>query len=104
MSSDALNETTAEPLVAIKLLKNYRPLTDEFEVVGYESEPVLRKNAAGVMVEVEPGRFNPGELPPPAQPGTGFKDKIWAGAVIKLPREEAKRARKLGIGEYELAD
>ena len=90
-------------MIAVKLLRNYRPI-GEFEVVGYEREAILKKNAAGMMETVQEAAFIDEELPPPAQSGTGFPDKLWAGAVIRLPIDEAKSTRKAGIAEYELND
>lgn len=104
-------EANKPKTVAVKLLKNYRPLDIEVDpeggvtgvdVVGYDKAPVLRKNAAGTMIEVEKGGFIRGQQPPPATPGTGFPTKVWAGTTIRLPVEEAKAVRKAGIGEYEL--
>lgn len=99
-------------LVAVKLLRNYRPMTDVYEIVGYEKEAVIRKRPDGKMVEVEAGGFfketdeETGEImpAPPTMPGTGFDNKLNVGTVVRLPREEAKRARDLKIGEYELDD
>ena len=90
-------------MVTVKLLRNYRPI-GEYEVVGYEREAILKKNAAGMMETVQEAAFIDDELPPPAQSGTGFPDKLWAGAVIRLPVDEAKSTRKAGIAEYELND
>ena len=90
-------------MITVKLLRNYRPIGD-FEVVGYERPAILKKNAAGMMETVQEAAFIDDELPPPAQSGTGFPDKLWAGAVIRLPIDEAKSTRKAGIAEYELND
>lgn len=131
MAQAALNETkpadfhldtsSATPppaprMVTVKLLKNYRPaelpdpankgkfLPPNFEIVGYTREAILKKNAAGMMETVRPEEFIEGELPPAAQVGTGFPTKLWAGAVVKLPADEAKSMRKAGIAEYEVID
>lgn len=103
MANAALNEDTKPRMVAVKLLRNYRPI-NEYEVVGYERPAILKKNAAGMMETAQEAQFIDGELPPPAQSGTGFPDKLWAGAVIRLPKEEAVSTRKAGISEYELND
>lgn len=87
----------------IRLLRNYRPLGD-FEIVGHEKPAKFKKNAAGQEVQIEAAEFINGEQPEPAQPGTGFPTKIWAGTVIRLPVEEAKNIKRLGIAEYELDD
>ena len=106
MSQDAPITTPAPvKMVPVRLLKNYRPRRDDgFEIVGYDAPAKIRKNAAGVKEVVEPARFVAGELPPPVKPGTGFASKLWAGAVIKLPVDEAKAAKAAGIAEYELDD
>lgn len=96
-------EATKPKLVPVKLLKNYRPIGD-YEVVGHDRPAKLRKNAAGVMVEVEPAEFVADALPEPVLSGTGTGGKIWAGAIIRLPVDEAKAAKKAGIIEYELDD
>lgn len=119
MSTDALNATApdfhldtsgetpppAPKMVAVRLLKNYRPLVDGgYEIVGYTEEAIKKKNSAGIIETIRPEKFIKNELPPPAQAGTGFDTKLWAGAVIKLPADEAKAIKKAGIAEYELAD
>lgn len=88
----------------VRLLRNYRPLTNDFEIVGHEVAAKFKKDAAGREVEVQPAQFIAGEQPEPAQPGTGFPTKIWAGTLIRLPVEEAKTIRRLGIAEYEIDD
>lgn len=118
MANAALNETKpadfhldtssaapppAAKMVTVKLLKNYRPI-NPFETVGYTREAILKKNAAGMMETVRPEEFIEGELPPAVQVGTGFETKLWSGAVIKLPADEAKSMRKAGIAEYEVLD
>lgn len=104
-------EATKPKLVPVRLLRNYRPMTDVFEVVGYHKEAVIRKRPDGKMVTVEEGGFFKehdearGIIPaPPAMVGTGFGDRLNAGTVVRLPRDEAKRARDLKIGELELDD
>jgi len=116
-----LDTTSAVPpplpkMVTVKLLKNYRPaelpdpnnkgkfLPPMFEIVGYTRPAILKKNAAGMMETVQEEAFIRGELPPAPMVGTGFDTKLWAGAVIKLPADEAKAVRKAGIGEYEIDD
>jgi hypothetical protein len=89
--------------VLIRLLRNYRPL-GQFEIVGHEKPAKFKKNAAGLEVEIEAAVFIEGEQTPPPTPGTGFETKIWAGTLIRLPVEEGKRLRNLGIGEYEIDD
>lgn len=98
-------------LVAVRLLRNYRP-GGEFEIVGYQKEAVIRKRPDGKMVTVEEGGFieevdeETGKVisAPPAMSGTGFSDRLNAGTVVRLPRDEVKRVRDLKIGEIELDD
>ena len=104
-------EAAKPKLVPVRLLRNYRPMTDVFEVVGYHKEAIIRKRPDGKMVTVEEGGFfkehdEAGEIipAPPAMVGTGFSDRLNAGTVVRLPRDEAKRARDLKIGELELDD
>lgn len=104
-------EAAKPKLVPVRLLRNYRPMTSEFEVVGYHKEPVIRKRPDGKMVTVEEGGFfketdDDGAIipAPPAMVGTGFANKLNVGTVVRLPRDEAKRARDLKIGELELDD
>lgn len=105
-------EAAKPKLVPVRLLRNYRPMTNVFEVVGYHKEPIIRKRSDGKMVTIEEGGFfketddeTGAVLPaPPPMVGTGFADKLNAGTVVRLPREEAKRARDEKIGEYELDD
>lgn len=104
-------EAAKPKLVPVRLLRNYRPMTNDFVVVGYHKEPVIRKRSDGKLVTVEEGGFfkerdDDGEIAsaPPVMPGTGFATKLNVGTVVRLPREEAKRARDLKIGEYELDD
>lgn len=104
-------EAAKPKLVAVRLLRNYRP-GGEFEVVGYQKDPVIRKRPDGKMVTVEEGGFikeineETGKFAsaPPAMPGTGFADRLNAGTVVRLPRDEVKRVRDLKIGEIELDD
>jgi hypothetical protein len=58
-----------ETMVAMKLLRNYRPLAG-YEVVS----------AVGA-----------------SYPGVGFPHKLWAGTVVRLPEGEAKALHKAGI-------
>lgn len=99
----APNMTNASPVeaatkpVRMELLRNYVPI-NLLGVVGWQKPAVMKKNAAGQMVEVEPAEFVPGEKPAP-YPGAGFPNKIWAGTVIEVPEDEAKRMRSLRIAE-----
>lgn len=103
-------EANKPKTVRMTLLKNYRP-GGEFQVLGYNKEPVIRKRPDGKLVEVEPGGFieemdeSGNIMPAPAKlPGTGFPDKLLAGTVINVSSAEAKRMRANGIGEVEIDD
>lgn len=123
MSTDTLNATDshldtggAKPpkppkMVTVRLLRNYQPFGDTYEVLGYHKDPVIRKRSDGKMVTVEPGGFiterddNGKIMPaPPAMPGTGFTGRLNVGTQVRLPIEEAKRVRAEKIGEYEIDD
>jgi hypothetical protein len=93
----------ATPMVAIELKKNYRP-EGAFEIAGYWQDEIKRKNPMGQEVIVQKREFIPGEAKPALVAGVGFASKIWAGTVVKLPRDEAKAVKQAGIGEYELVD
>ena len=85
-------------LFPVKLLKNYVP-TGKHEIVGYTKAAVRQKNAAGQWVELEPEKFMTGEAKPPAYPGAGYANKIWAGTHIRLPVDEAKTVIAKRIAE-----
>ena len=103
-------EANKPKMVTMTLLRHYRP-AGEFEVLGWNKTPVLRKSPSGKMVEVEAGGFitetdDDGKImsAPSATPGTGFANKILAGTVIRIGAEEAKRMRTNGIAEREIDD
>lgn len=85
-------------LVEMVLLKNYRP-GGEFAIVGHQTEERLTKSPSGELVVSEPSRFVDGEIAPAPLPGVGYEGKIWAGTVIRLPREEAMRLYDKGIAK-----
>jgi hypothetical protein len=98
--ADATPNVTAEPTVKavrMELNRNYVPVK-LLSVIGWNKPAVLKKNAAGQMVEVEPAEFVEGPKPAP-YPGAGFDNKIWAGTIIEVPEDEAKRMRSLKIAE-----
>lgn len=109
-------EANKPKTVPVKLKRNYRP-RGEYEVVGFEKEEIVGKNAAGQTIVIEKGGFikededdeaNPNfgkrrPAPPPLQ-GVGSGQKVWAGTVIKVPVDEAKTMRKAGIAEIEIDD
>jgi hypothetical protein len=125
-------EANKPKTVPVKLLRNYhpeglvvndadgKPVRDKsgnpvrvpnHEVIGYDRPRIEKKDAAGRMIVLDEGGFtreedDQGKLKPmpPAVPGTGTLGKLFAGTLVRLPVDEAKRARKLGIVEYELDD
>lgn len=90
-------------MIAMKLDRHYHP-AGSFEVVGHTKPEVRRKNAAGVEVVVEAEEWIPDEPMPAAIAGTGFKDKFWAGTVLRLPVDEAKTVEKARIGVRSIED
>lgn len=112
MTQVAPNESKTIKMVPVRLSRNYRPMSEKYEVLGYHKEPVLRKRPDGKIVEIEPGGFITETDPetgkvmsaPPAMPGTGFGNRLNANTVVKLPSDEAKRAQSLKIGEVQVED
>lgn len=105
VSVDAPNVTTPaeqapEPVkgIQMELVRNYVPVS-LLRVVGWKKPALMRKNAAGQMVEVEPEEWMEGQAKPAPYPGAGFDNKLWAGTVIEVPEAEAKRMRTLRIAE-----
>ncbi len=94
-------EAAKPKMVRMKLVKNYRP-AEEFEVLGYDKPAVIVKDAGGRPVELSKAAFVEGEAKPPAQAGTGFIDKLWAGTVGNFTTDEAKRMRANGIATVEI--
>ena len=123
VSMDALNETAAvemdsightpevmakieaakPKMVPVLLERHYRPAGDEYEIVGHWKPKVEVKNAQGKMVEIEPATFIDGEPMPPPIAGVGsVSSKLWAGTVVRLPADEAKRCKREAIGSIEV--
>lgn len=96
-------EAPKPPIVTVKLSRNYRP-SDDFEVVGHWKDEIKVKNAAGQEVVVQKREFIKEEVAPPKLAGTGFADKLWAGTVIKVTKDEAKYIRAHEIGTVEVDD
>ena len=111
-ATEAAIEANKPKMVPMLLERNYVPLTDNYEIVGYNREPKTVKSAAGVMVVIDPGGFiqdideDTGKFMgmPPVLAGTGFANKLIAGTVVKLPVEEAKRVLAKKIGSRTLDD
>jgi hypothetical protein len=97
-------DVPAPKMVPILLSRHYRPMAN-YEIVGHWKPSVEVKNAAGKMVEISPATFVEGEPMPPPIAGVGSESlKLWAGTVVRLPSEEARRARRLEIGTVEIDD
>jgi hypothetical protein len=96
-------EANKPKMVRVKLLRNYRPM-GEVEIAGHWKPEIIVRNKLGKDEVISPAEFIEGENAPPPQAGVGFKDKLWAGTVIRLPVDEAKRAQKLAIAELEIDD
>lgn len=90
-------------MIAMKLDRNYHP-AGSFEVVGHTKPEIIRKNSAGVETIVSKEEWVPGEPMPATIAGTGFKDKFWAGTVLRLPVDEAKTVEKARIGVRSIED
>lgn len=88
-------------MVAMKLERHYRP-AGPYEIVGYLKPEVKRKTATGDWKVVEAEEFIAGEPAPAPFPGVGYDSKVWARTTIKVPEDEARTMRKLGIGSVEL--
>ena len=78
-----------EQMFPVVLNKNYAP-RGKFEIIGYLSPEVVRKDSAGKVLVIEPKEFKKGEMSPAPYPGVGFDGKVWAGTHVSLPVEEAK--------------
>ena len=93
---------SSERLVPMLLKHNYRPRSDHFEIVGHWTEPVKKKNAIGIVEVVKESEFVEEEQPAP-QPGVGtLSPKLWAGTIVKLPRDEAMDLRRKDIASVEI--
>jgi hypothetical protein len=90
-------------MVAMKLLRHYRPM-GEYEVVGYLKKEVTKKFPDGQIKVVEPEEFIPGEKAPPPFPGVLNENKVWAGTTIKVPEDEGKTMKRQGIAERDFDD
>lgn len=102
-------------MIAVELKRNYRPMSDLYEIVGYNQTEIKVKSAAGIPVVVRPAAFisEPDQVTgkmkgmPPAAAGSGPEaglNKILAGTVVRLPKDEAKRVVELEIGTRSLED
>lgn len=89
-------------MVAMKLERHYRP-AGAYDVVGYLKPAVTKKMPSGEMKVIEPEEFIPGQAAPPPFAGV-VSNKIWAGTTIKVPEDEAKVMKRLGIAERDFDD
>ncbi|SDG34638.1 hypothetical protein [Pelagibacterium luteolum] len=90
-------------LVPMLLKRNYVPM-GHFDIVGHHRKEVTEKNASGQIIVKSPAVFVEGEMAPPPMPGVGSDNKVWSGTTVRLPIEEAKRAKDLGIAERSFDD
>ena len=90
-------------MVAMKLERHYRP-AGAHEVVGYTKPAVTKKMPNGEMKIVEPEEYIVGEQCPPPFAGVISTGKIWASTTIKVPEDEAKTMKRLGIAERDFDD
>ena len=102
-ATPVLPEAPKPPMVTVKLSRNYRPAGD-FEIVGHWKDEIKVKNAAGQEVVVQKREFIRDEVAPPKLAGTGFADKLWAGTVLKVAKDEARHIRTHDIGTLEVED
>jgi hypothetical protein len=99
----AIPDSEPVKMVAMKLLRHYRPM-GEYEVVGYLKKEVTKKFPDGQIKVVEPEEFISGEKAPPPFPGVLNENKIWAGTTIKVPEDEGKTMKRQGIAERDFDD
>ena len=91
-----------DEMIPMKLERNYRP-AGKFDVIGHTRPEVRKKDPSGKEVVIQTEEWIAGEKMPGVIPGAGFENKIWAGTVIGLPREEALNVQKARIGVPHLA-
>lgn len=101
---DGPEQFPAIKMVAMKLLRHYKPAGANFEVVGYTKAAVSKKMPNGEMKVVEPEEYIVGEQCPPPFAGVISTGKIWASTTIKVPEDEAKTMKRLGIAERDFED
>jgi hypothetical protein len=87
-------EVKPSDFVSVKLLRNYRPASTDFKVLqqDQETEVWTERSPEGAQEKLdEDGKIK--------EVAVGELHKVWAGACLSLPREEAKRAIGLRIAE-----
>ena len=90
-------------MVAMKLERHYHPRGD-YEIVGYMKPEVKKKQPKGEFKVIEPEEFISGEQAPAPFPGVVSTGKVWASTTIKVPEDEAKAMKRLGIAERDFED
>lgn len=93
----------AAKMRVMELKRNYRPI-GEYEVVGYWQEEIKKKGPDGKEFIARPKAFIPNERAPSPMPGVDNPNKLWAGTVIRINVDEAKRMRSLDIADVSLED
>lgn len=89
---------------AMELKRHYKPMSDDYQIVGYNQPEITRKGPDGRPFIVQEAAFIPGVMAPSPMPGVDVKGKIWATTVIRVPVEEARHIRVNGIGDATVED
>lgn len=74
-AQDEARATEPEAKVSVRLLKHHKP-AGWYRIVGYYNDQE---------------KFVDGQMAPSPIPGAGMAHKIWAGTVVELSAEEARR-------------
>lgn len=72
---DARNTKPDAPMISVRLLKHHKP-AHYYEVLGHYNDNE---------------EFVPGEAHPPPFPGLDQPHKLWAGTVVKLTADDARK-------------
>lgn len=93
-------------LYPVKLLKNSAPRDHAsgaevpFEIVGHWTPERVINSPDGTGKKTIPSEFVAGEEAPPPYPGVGTQDrKIWAGTIVKFPRDHGRFLIEKGIAQ-----
>lgn len=116
MNGTAIQETqTTEKLYPVKLMKNYRPKTPNFEVLDFTDADIARKVAIGEMDrrKATAAGHEMTYRKPSGKPeiradedetvitrlASGDLAKVWKGTTVKLPKDEAIDVVRRKVGE-----
>lgn len=89
---------------AMELKRHYKPMSDDFEIVGYNQPEIKRKGPDGRPFIAQEAAFIPDVMAPSPMPGVDVRGKIWATTIIRVSVEEARRIRANGIGDAAIED